>query len=53
MVLSEVDGNKTKKIKEKFLYALGESAVADGTLLYGVQFKQKQAICGAKALAMV
>lgn len=50
MMLSEVDGHKTKEIKKQFFYALGEPAVADGTFLDGIQFKQKQAVCGAKAL---
>ena len=51
MVLSEVDGHKAKEIEKQFLNAFGESAVADGMLLDGIQFKQKETVCGAKALA--
>ena len=51
MVLDEVDGHETKEIEEQLLYALRESAIADGALLYGVQFKQKETIGGAEALA--
>jgi hypothetical protein len=50
VVLSEVDGHQTKEIEKQFLDALGEPAVADSAFLDSVQFKQKQAICGAKAL---
>lgn len=49
-MLGEVDGHKTKEIEKQFLDALREPAVADSAFLDSVQFKQKQAICGAKAL---
>ena len=51
MVLGEVDRHKAKEIEKQFLNAFGESAVADGTFLDGIQFKQKETVCGAKALA--
>ena len=50
MAVGEVDGHKAKEIEEQFLDALREPAVADGALLDGVQLKQKETVCGAKAL---
>ena len=50
-MLGEVDGHKTKEIEKQFLDALGKPALADGALLNGIQFKQKETVCGAKALA--
>ena len=51
MVLGEVDGYKTKEIEEQFLNAFWKPSVAYGSFLYGVKFKQKEAVCGAEALA--
>ena len=51
MVLGEVDGYKTKEIEEQFLNAFGKPAVADGSFLDGVKFKQKETVCGTEALA--
>ena len=51
MVLGEVDGYKTKEIEEQFLNAFGKPALADGALLNGIQFKQKETVCGTEALA--
>ena len=51
MVLGKVDGYKTKEIEEQFLNAFGKPAVADGSFLDGVKFKEKEAVCGTEALA--
>ena len=50
-MLGKVNRHKTKEIEEQFLNAFGKPAVADGSFLDGVKFKQKEAVCGTEALA--